>query len=547
MATKADKKKWDDLHAAQAKAHDAVFQYELELGAKYGHNFNRSWLSNAQRAKLEKLREREDKIGEKIFDLVTKISPRDWGRGVPSHWVRRELTWEDAIRPAAEPLSVVVPGSYGYPDGTVRERTRKGASRMSRRMRSRRQPSLPGFPDTPEELELKLPNMPMWEQIGGDMNPGSYGALLARCDSDYIEMLEIQPTREYVGDAEAADVGFPFWSKEASYDLADLDPNKKNVQAALRSSGFDSGEQKDWLEEKATPEQRAIAIAEALFQHGEGTSEAASGWSGDVVPDKVKWMTGQIAGPEYLADEDDEFKNDVLGYDEIRSKLEEIVKQMADESAAQAWSTVGDKAADDAARDGFDPETLIGIAEFGDAVAVGGDLESDKSMSAVEAELERDGYELTGIGGSVPNEESHVSPEHAIRAVAKEMNREEDVVKEAAEGLDWWPKDRYEEIAWSTSGYANVWGKKDRHAHVEDGDYIVQGAWGDDRISESFSMNDEEAAVAAAKKLLRDPTFEGDSVRVITRDGELVWSSEEEGGVSERRRPARRHTTRRSR
>ncbi len=30
-----------------------------------------------------------------------------------------------------------------------------------------------------------------------------------------------------------------------------------------------------------------------------------------------------------------------------------------------------------------------------------------------------------------------------------------------------------------------------------------------------------------AKKLLKAPWFEGDRVRVITRDGELVYSSEE--------------------
>jgi hypothetical protein len=42
-------------------------------------------------------------------------------------------------------------------------------------------------------------------------------------------------------------------------------------------------------------------------------------------------------------------------------------------------------------------------------------------------------------------------------------------------------------------------------------------------------------SVAAAKKLLRDPTFEGDSVRVITRDGELVWNSRE-GDISESKR-----------
>jgi len=159
-------------------------------------------------------------------------------------------------------------------------------------------------------------------------------------------------------------------------------------------------------------------------------------------------------------------------------------------------------------------------------VAVNGDLESDKSMSTIEAELEKDGYELTDVGGSVPSEEAHVSADSAIRAVQHEMELPYETVADAAKGLDWWPKDRHGEIASDTSGYASVWGKKDPSAHVEDGDYVVQGAWSDGRISETFSLNDEKAAVSAAQKLLRDPTFEGDNVRVITRDGELVWSSD---------------------
>ncbi|KKL18918.1 hypothetical protein LCGC14_2470740, partial [marine sediment metagenome] len=40
------------------------------------------------------------------------------------------------------------------------------------RVESRRQPSLPGFPDIPEKLDIQIPKMPMWEQIGGDMSPG---------------------------------------------------------------------------------------------------------------------------------------------------------------------------------------------------------------------------------------------------------------------------------------------------------------------------------------------------------------------------------------
>lgn len=123
MSLAADKKRWDALHADLDAKSEALLKYEIELGGKYGHNFQRSWLSSAQRNKLEKLRDAQDKIGDKVFDLVLKVSPRGekWRSGVPMWWVRRELTWEDAIKPESEELSVVVPGAYGYQDGYVKE------------------------------------------------------------------------------------------------------------------------------------------------------------------------------------------------------------------------------------------------------------------------------------------------------------------------------------------------------------------------------------------------------------------------------------------
>lgn len=402
MAAAADKKRWDDLHAALAKADAATEEFERGLRAKYGMNFQRSWLARGQQTKLDQLHERANKIGGKIFELLERISPRDWTRGVSSRWVIRELTWEDAIRPKGEPLSVVVPGAYGYPYGYVKEaraddlsvpleddallivdpypladsvnyplgrgvvplqsaerwlsqtlgtdvrlqhhhgdrftawingvqqrdlveikmrmsrkrsaqavgrghNERTSAMPRGRQVRSRRQPSLPGFPDTPEALEIEIPNMPKWQQIGGDMSPGAYGGIIARSDGDALELIEIQPVREAIGDREAAEVGFPFWTREAHYDLADLDPSKPDVQSALRSYGLDANTLED-----LKPAERALAIAEALLSHGDGVDEGPSGWSDDIVPGPVKWMSGKIAGPEYLADEDDEFIHDVL-------------------------------------------------------------------------------------------------------------------------------------------------------------------------------------------------------------------------------------------
>lgn len=172
----------------------------------------------------------------------------------------------------------------------------------------RRQQHLPGIePGDPQDIEIVIPTMG-WEQIGGDMNPGTYGGIIATGDGDALELIEIQPVREHVGDEEAKDVGFPFWTKEAYFNLADLDPTSKDAKSALDSIGMSL----ETLEEDFTPEARAIVIAEALLGWGRG-DEGPAGWSGDInIPEQVKWSSGKIAGPEYLADEDDEFVREVL-------------------------------------------------------------------------------------------------------------------------------------------------------------------------------------------------------------------------------------------
>ena len=177
---------------------------------------------------------------------------------------------------------------------------------MKRRMKSRRQPSLPGMPDIPDEIEVCIPTM-SWTQIDGDMSPDQYGGTIAESDEDHIELLKIQPVREYVGERDGAEVGFPFWTREAWFDLADLDPKNKDVQSALDSIGMGG----DALEE-LTPEQRALTIASALLDYGRG-DEGPSGWSDDLPNHEVKWSSGKVATlPEYMADEDESFARDVM-------------------------------------------------------------------------------------------------------------------------------------------------------------------------------------------------------------------------------------------
>jgi hypothetical protein len=158
-----------------------------------------------------------------------------------------------------------------------------------------------------DSMEIRIPTFD-WKQVGGDMNPGAYGGIIARADGDSIEMIEIQPVRESVGDREAKDVGHPFWSKEGTYSLSDLSLGDENVQSAIEYTGL--GE----VLLELTPERRAIAIAEACLQAGHGSDEGPAGWAEDVVGSRVvEWSGGKTEDWHYLEDEDKEFRREVLG------------------------------------------------------------------------------------------------------------------------------------------------------------------------------------------------------------------------------------------
>lgn len=167
-----------------------------------------------------------------------------------------------------------------------------------------------------------------WRQIGGDMNPGKHGGTIARFDGDAVEIREIQPVREFVGDEEAKEVGFPFWTKEGYYDEGDLDPSKKDVQQAMKSYGFDI---EDLPKDK---ESRLLVLAECMLSYGVGADEGPAGWSEDVVPDRVHWASGEVAGSEYLEDEDEDFKLEIGGVIVIRETYEIITEESSKDGEA---------------------------------------------------------------------------------------------------------------------------------------------------------------------------------------------------------------------
>ena len=79
--------------------------------------FEMGWhkrLKPSEKRGLEPLRARLNQANKEMYDLLDRISPRDWWQsGVPAWWIAEKLSFEDAIRPTSEPLSETPPLAYG--------------------------------------------------------------------------------------------------------------------------------------------------------------------------------------------------------------------------------------------------------------------------------------------------------------------------------------------------------------------------------------------------------------------------------------------------
>ncbi len=70
--------------------------------------------------------------------------------------------------------------------------------------------------------------MARWEQIGGDVNPSEYGAMLALQEGDSISVIEINPVEE--GEKKG------YWVTDADYDADDLEWDGPADGKAIASS-----------------------------------------------------------------------------------------------------------------------------------------------------------------------------------------------------------------------------------------------------------------------------------------------------------------------
>lgn len=109
----SDREKFDKLRAKWLAIAEERRQMEIDAHVKYGPS-GLDYAPASMKKRWTKLREMESKISDPFFELLGRVSPRDWMSGVPFHWVLGELPWEDVVRPAGEKLSVTPPIPYGY-------------------------------------------------------------------------------------------------------------------------------------------------------------------------------------------------------------------------------------------------------------------------------------------------------------------------------------------------------------------------------------------------------------------------------------------------
>jgi hypothetical protein len=105
--------KFASLRARYLTAVGKREELESRLTSKYSSAWKRDWLSTAERHALERLGAAVDKASDAFFAHLQSISPRDWSSGVPVHWLYTDLSYEDAVRPVGEKLSVTPPLAYG--------------------------------------------------------------------------------------------------------------------------------------------------------------------------------------------------------------------------------------------------------------------------------------------------------------------------------------------------------------------------------------------------------------------------------------------------
>ena len=115
MRNAAEHKRFESVRAKWIKASAARDAARSKYTAKYGPDWDPTWLTESEQKRYRALRDRQESQCEAFYCLLDDLgTPRNWRRGVPVWWVVGSLPFEDAVRPVNQRLSVTPPIANGY-------------------------------------------------------------------------------------------------------------------------------------------------------------------------------------------------------------------------------------------------------------------------------------------------------------------------------------------------------------------------------------------------------------------------------------------------
>jgi hypothetical protein len=109
MKAQPRREEFEALQARYRETWETISALRRRLEAKYSSTH---YASQGERARLEALRKRNAKQGERILAWLERYSPRDWSRAVPYWWICMALSFDDAV--TSGELTVAPPPAYGY-------------------------------------------------------------------------------------------------------------------------------------------------------------------------------------------------------------------------------------------------------------------------------------------------------------------------------------------------------------------------------------------------------------------------------------------------
>jgi hypothetical protein len=107
----SNRERFEKLQASIRELDRQQTDYAIDLRVKYSAVH---YAKPAERKRLDAMRERINRLADKLFAIIDADSGRDWHSGVPWHWIVTSLSYDDMTTRGQ--LAVVPPPAYGYTD-----------------------------------------------------------------------------------------------------------------------------------------------------------------------------------------------------------------------------------------------------------------------------------------------------------------------------------------------------------------------------------------------------------------------------------------------